>query len=274
MDLSTIGSINQYAKGVALKTQWNLKKKSGDVTAHSKGLNDFLSASSIAAKTPEEADNEKMQKITAKVDAGAKLTEKEMEYLKEKNPQLYEKLRQIEKEQKAYEEALRHCKSKDEAQRLHMARVGEAMQAAKNGDGTAAYRMNRMTESMTAFTETDDYKKLSTEAEQALERKEQKEAEQAEQEPKISDTEKLEQTEKAEKAEDAAPSEDTEPEKVDPHAVDAVETETLAKPDVPKAESKHPSASATPHFGTQAYVTTQESEAQEKKQRKAIDVEA
>ena len=274
MDFSTIGSISQYTKTAALKTQWNLKKKSGNVSAHSKGLKDFLSVSSAFSKTPEEADNEKLQKITNKVNVGAKLTDKEMEYLKEKNPQLYEKLRQIEKEQKAYEEALRHCKSKDEAQRLHMARVGEAMQAAKNGDGTAAYRMNRMTESMTAFKETDEYKKLSTEAEQALERKEQKEAEQAEQEPKISDAEKPEQTEKAEKAEDAAPSEDTEPEKVDPHAGDAAETEKPVKPDVPKAESEHPSASATPHFGTQAYVTTQESEAQEKKQRKAIDVDA
>ena len=259
MDLSTIGSINQYAKGVALKTQW--KKKSGDVTGHSKGLDDFLSVSSAFSKTPEEADNEKLQKITNKVNVGAKLTDKEMEYLKEKNPQLYEKLRQIEKEQKAYEEALRHCKSKDEAQRLHMARVGEAMQAAKNGDGTAAYRMNRMSESMTAFTETDDYKKLSTEAEQALERKEQKEAEQAEQEPKISSAEKTEQTEKTEKAEDPAPNEDTEPEKP-------------AKPDAPKAESERPAASAAPHFGTQAYVTTQESEVQEKRRRSAIDVEA
>ncbi len=274
MDLSTIGSINQYAKGVALKTQWNLKKKSGDVTAHKKGLDDFLSAGSIAAKTPEEADNKKMQKITAKVDAGAKLTEKEMEYLREKNPQLYEKLRQIEKEQKAYEEALRRCKSKDEAQRLHMARVGEAMQAAKNGDGTAAYRMNRMTESMTAFTETDEYKKLSTEAEQALRRNEQKEAEQAGQEPKFSDAGKPERTEKAEKAEVAAPSEDTEPEKADPHVGNAAETDKPAKPDVPKAESEHSSASATPHFGTQAYVMTQESEAQEKRRRAALDAEA
>ncbi len=274
MDLSTIGSINQYAKGVALKTQWNLKKKSGDVTGHSKGLDDFLSVSSAFSKTPEEADNEKLQKITNKVNVGAKLTDKEMEYLKEKNPQLYEKLRQIEKEQKAYEEALRHCKSKDEAQRLHMARVGEAMQAAKNGDGTAAYRMNRMSESMTAFTETDDYKKLSTEAEQALERKEQKEAEQAEQEPKISSAEKTEQTEKTEKAEDPAPNEDTEPEKAEPHAGDTAEPEKPAKPDAPKAESERPAASAAPHFGTQAYVTTQESEVQEKRRRSAIDVEA
>ena len=151
MDLSTIGSIRQYTKTAALKTQWDLKKKSGDVTGHSKGLDDFLSVSGAFSKTPEEADNEKLQKITDKVNVGAKLTDKEMEHLKEKDPQLYEKLRQIEEEQKACEEALRHCKSKDEAQRLHTARLGEAMQAAKNVDGTAAYRMNRMSESLTAF---------------------------------------------------------------------------------------------------------------------------
>ena len=274
MDLSALGSISQYTKTAALKTQWNLKKKSGNVSAHSKGLKDFLSVSSAFSKTPEDAENEKLGKITAKVNAGVKLTEKEMEYLREKNPQLYEKLRQIEKEQKAYEEALRHCRSKDEAQRLHMARVGEAMQAAKNGDGTAVYRMNRMSESLNAFAETEEYKKLSTEAEQALERKEQKEAEQAEREPKISSAEKPEQTEKTEKAEDPAPNEDTEPEKAEPHAGDAAEPEKPAKPDAPKAESERPAASAAPHFGTQAYVTTRESEEQEKRRRSAIDAEA
>lgn len=272
MDLSTIGSINQYAKGVALKTQWNLKKKSGDVTGHSKGLDDFLSVSSAFSKTPEEADNEKLQKITNKVNVGAKLTDKEMEYLKEKNPQLYEKLRQIEKEQKAYEEALRHCKSKDEAQRLHMARVGEAMQAAKNGDGTAAYRMNRMSESMTAFTETDDYKKLSTEAEQALERKEQKEAEQAEQAPKVSEAEEKE-SEQAEKADASAPEQDAKPADVDSPAEDA--SAKAGKPvEAAASDATIERSAVTPLFGAKAYVSQQEAEAQEKKQRKAIDVDA
>ena len=271
MDLSTIGSISQFTKTAALKTQWNLKKKSGDVTGHSKGLDDFLSVSSAFSKTPEEADNEKLQKITNKVNVGAKLTDKEMEYLKEKNPQLYEKLRQIEKEQKAYEEALRHCKSKDEAQRLHMARVGEAMQAAKNGDGTAAYRMNRMTESLNAFAETEEYKKLSTEAEQALERKEQRESEQVEeeQEPKAAEEKKAEQSEK----EKSAPEQDAKAADVD---VPAEEAPAKAEKPVESAESEAAveRPAVTPHFGTKAYVSQQEAEEQMEKRRKAIDVDA
>ena len=270
MDFSTIGSISQYTKTAALKTQWNLKKKSGDVTGHSKGLDDFLSVSSAFSKTPEEADNEKLQKITNKVNVGAKLTDKEMEYLKEKNPQLYEKLRQIEKEQKAYEEALRHCKSKDEAQRLHMARVGEAMQAAKNGDGTAAYRMNRMSESMTAFSETEEYKKLPTEAEQALEHKEQREAEQAEQEPKAVDEKRTEQAGKAGKS---APKQGAKPADVDSPAEDAsAKVEKPAEPAAAEPTGERPDV--TPRFGAKAYASQQEAEAQMEKRRKAIDVDA
>ena len=262
MDLSTIGSISQYARGVALKTQWNLKKKSGDVTAHGKGLNDFLSVGGPAAKTPEEADNEKLQKITNKVSVGAKLTEKEMEYLREKNPQLYEKLRQIEREQKDYEEALRHCKTKDEAQRLHMARLGEAMQAAKNGDGTAAYRMNRMTESMTAFAETGEYKKLSTESEQASERREQRDAEQAAREPELS---AAGAPERAETAADDAPDENAK-------AEGPVKAESPAKAE--PAERERPAPAAAPRFEARAYVAAQGSEAREKRRKEAFEREA
>ncbi len=269
MDLSTIGSISQFTKTSALKTQWNLKKKSGNVTGHSKGLDDFLSVGNASSQAEQEAENEKMGKITAKVNAGAKLTEKEMEYLKEKNPQLYEKLRQIEREQKAYEEALRHCKSKDEVQSLHMARVSESMQAAKNGDGTAAYRMNRMTESMNAFAETEEYKKLSTEAEQALELKEQREADQVEQEPKAAEEKKTEQTEK----EETAPEQEAKAADIDAPAEDTpAKAKKPAESATPEATVERPSV--TPHFGAKAYVSQQEAEAQEKKQRKAIDVDA
>ncbi len=257
MDLSTIGSISQFTKTAALKTQWNLKKKSGNVTGHSKGLDDFLSVGSSPSQAEQEAENEKMGKITAKVNAGAKLTEKEMEYLKEKNPQLYEKLRQIEKEQKAYEEALRHCKSKDEVQSLHMARVSEAMQAAKNGDGTAAYRMNRMTESMNAFVETEEYKKLSTEAEQAA------------QEPKTAEEEKTERAEKG----NAAPQQDAKAAAADAPAED-VPAKAEKSVEAAASETAVERPAVMPHFGTKAYVTQQEAEAQEKKQRKAVDVDA
>ena len=273
MDLSTLGSISQYTKTAALKTQWNLKKKSGNVTAHSKGLKDFLSVSSVFSKTPEETDNEKLQKITNKVNVGAKLTDKEMEYLKEKNPQLYEKLNQIEREQKAYEEALRHCKSKDEAQRLHMARVGESMQAAKNGDGTATYRMKRMSESMTAFSETEEYKKLPTEAEQALEHRKQREAERAVLEPKVSETEEKE-LQQVEKAGESTPKECAKAADAEAPGESTAKTEKSTKSRETEPDEERPTISATPRLGARAYVTTQESKEQEKRRRSAIDTKA
>ena len=150
-----------------------------------------------------------------------------------------------------------------------MARVSESMQAAKNGDGTAAYRMNRMTESMNAFTETEEYKKLSTEAEQALERKEQRETEQVEQEPKAAEEKKTDQAEK----EELTPEHDAKAADVD---VPAEEAPAKAEKPVESAESEAAveRPAVTPHFGTKAYVSQQEAEEQMEKRRKAIDVDA
>ncbi len=253
MDLSTIGSVSQYTKTAALKAQWSLKQKSGGVSGRGKSPGDSLSVGGSASQSREDADDEKLQKITAKASAGAKLTEKEMEYLRERNPQLYEKLRQIEREQKAYEEALRRCKTKDEAQRLHVARVGEIMESAKNGDGMAAYRMNRMTESMTAFTGTEEYERLPTEAEESAER--------VAPEPEASGAAEKE-SEQAGKAEETAP-----------EAEAGTASEPRAAEAKPPAEPVAPKTAGEP-FGAKAYRSRQEEFPPEDRRHKVIDVDA
>ena len=179
MELLCVGSANQYAKRMARQTMWNMRKQSGDFTGHKKSLSDYVNitkASSILPQT-DEADL-KLSGILSKAEAGKKLSPDEWEYLRAKNPALYEKLREIEREEENYEKALKRCKTRDEAQRLHVSKLGEVLTAAKNGDESALYRLNRMTRTMTAFTESKEYQELPTEAEEAIERESERKAEQ------------------------------------------------------------------------------------------------
>ena len=179
MNTMWIGSLNQYTRNLARQTQWNLKKQSGDYSGHKKSLSDYVSftkASNVLPGTEEKDD--KLTAILTKAQMGKKLSPDEWEYVRIKNPTIYIKLREAEKEQIAYEEALKRCKTRDEAQRLHISKLGDIMTAAKNGDSGAIVRLNRIKQSMIAFTESEDYQKLPTEAELAIEREAERQARQ------------------------------------------------------------------------------------------------
>ena len=163
MEFFRIGSVRQYVKGLARRTQWQMKKQSGNFRGHS-SLSGMLSCTQ-----PEEGDR-KLSSILTKAQAGKKLSPEEWKYLQDKDPALYEKIRAAEREQKQYEEALKRCKTRDEAQRLHVSKLGEVLEAAKAGDSGALVRLNRLTQTMTEFTDSETYHQLPTEAEQAVER--------------------------------------------------------------------------------------------------------
>ncbi|MBQ6986342.1 MAG: hypothetical protein IJQ25_05065 [Oscillibacter sp.] len=236
MNLLMVGSASQYAKHAARKTQWNLKKQSGDLTGHKKSLGDYVNitkASSVLPQT-DEADS-KMSAIMTKAQAGKKLSYDEWEYLRAKNPVMYEKLREVEKEQEAYEEELKRCKTKDEARRLHMSKLADILTAAKNGDESALVRLNRLTQTMTEFTKSDEYHELPTEAEEAIERARE---EALRLEAEIRNRAEQEADTETESVEETEPVTDTESESVaETEAAPVTDTESKTKP-VTDTESK------------------------------------
>ena len=123
MDFSSIGSISNYTKTLKLQTQWEIKKQSGDVTSHSKSLNDLLGAASSADAEKEHTNDDKLSEIMQKVYSGKKLDSKEMEYLQAKSPELYQKVRDMEQEHKSYENELKNCKTKEDVQRVKMSHM-------------------------------------------------------------------------------------------------------------------------------------------------------
>ena len=205
MDFLFAGSINQYTKSLSRQTQWQLKKRNGDFKSHKTSLQDYVTFHRASDVLPEDERDDKLTAILSKAEAGKKLSAEEWEYLRAKNPTMYAKLREVEEEAERYEEALHRCKNRDEAQRLHVSKLGEIMAAAKNGDGGALFRLNRMKNTMTEFTESKEYRDLPTEGEEAIEREQVRKAEQEarQEETRLRDAEREAETETEAEAEES-----------------------------------------------------------------------
>ena len=253
MDLLRIGSARQYAKSMARQTQWDLKKRSGDFTGHKKSLQDYVNitkASSVLPQT-DEVDH-KLSAIMTKAQVGKKLSPDEWEYLRTKNPTMYEKLREAEQEQENYEKALKRCKTRDEAQRLHVSKLAEVMSAAKNGDEGALYRLNRLTRTMTEFTKSEEYHKMPTEAEEAIERESERQA----REDALREEAELREAENEEKT--ASEAEQDEPEAESVSGTDADEnTEPEADADAQSSFKTDAKTEAQSGFKTDAETKTE-----------------
>ena len=209
MSLSIMGSVNTYTKTMKLQTQWNLKQQSGDYTSHKKSLDEWLSTAQETLKKSrsslygnqdddDEQSKKKLNNIMQKIYAGKKLTQKERQYLQAKNPQAYEKLRSSEQEQKAFEQKLRQCRTKEEVQRLKMTHLASSMAIVGSVQHNSKIplekkleicmqekmRCDRIEASTRAFVSSGEYNRLPTEAEQAKAHKEEKEKQQVHKKPK------------------------------------------------------------------------------------------
>lgn len=108
-----------------------------------------------------EADEQKIRekydaKIQAKLESGKRLSAKEMQYLKKYNPVLYAHAKRIEAKRRSVEEQLRHAKSKQEVCEIQDLAIGTI----NKNDPVRKYMIAAVQETIKAFKETQDYKKL------------------------------------------------------------------------------------------------------------------
>lgn len=102
----------------------------------------------------EQAVREKLAKIRAKLRSGARLTAAEKNFLQSHDPQLYRKMMALEKEEAAYEERLKQCGTRDEAERAKTEKLGQIAAGLKEEDPEfSMLRLTRMqdVEKKTAF---------------------------------------------------------------------------------------------------------------------------
>lgn len=113
------GSISSAVRLWKLDNEWQQKKQTGkifskEMTAEEKMIQQYKED---AAKMRE---NSRLAEISSRIKSGGQLTYDELQYLMRKNPGLYKQYQEIQMEKQAYEEELKNCKTKDEADKLRM----------------------------------------------------------------------------------------------------------------------------------------------------------
>ena len=181
------GTISNAVRQDFLSKKWDAKKKSGNVLSKQ-------DKNSNVNRTPEQSmlerfreemkqnkENSKISGIANKVTNGEDLTPEEEQYLAEKNPGLLNSYRQAKLEQKAYEEKLKNCETKDEVQRLKTNTVNgylSEMSAAKGTGNKGAIvatakkvlaKLKNIEKTEIEFIKSGAYSNLPTEADEQIE---------------------------------------------------------------------------------------------------------
>jgi hypothetical protein len=195
VNFNMIQSLNSYTRNMEMQMKWQKRKDSSDFTADGKMKLDLISRQAEEIRQAQADGSAKLSsQIRSKLANGKKLTIEEMEYLQKNDPQLYQKVKSIEAEQKNYENELKRCKTKEEVQRVrtnHAAASLSTVNNIKNNPNIPEgkkleliwqeHMKNQALEEVTKeFVESGKYAKLPTEAEKAEAEKELKEAKEAE----------------------------------------------------------------------------------------------
>lgn len=226
MNFSTIGNLNTQLKTMEMKTLWDLKQEKKDYTSKGKTLDEWLqSAETEAIQEMVDRGDEKLRSICTKMELGGDLTPEEREYLKAKAPDKYNELVAEEAEQKAYEEALRRCKTQEEVDRLQMGRMHKAVTTLKSVENNPhiplhkkleiAMKENRTLqdamESTVKFIESGAYDKLPSEKDEVKDKNQEEQTEQTK--PILPEEENKMETEQTQQTtEDTTEQSDIEPE--------------------------------------------------------------
>lgn len=195
MDFLMINSVNSYVKGLDMKGRWRQKKEkadfSEDYTLNERQRKNEMFKKSYMEQRENDDSDKTLSAINNKIAVGSKLTPDEMKYLQVKNPTLYQKLKDIEKEKKQYEEDLKKCRTKEDVDKLKMSKISSSLSAinsVKNNPNIpeskkleiAAQeqrRLNELGEIEAKFIKSGEYAKLPTEEEKAKAEKDMREAE-------------------------------------------------------------------------------------------------
>lgn len=196
MNFFTVQSLNNYTKNMEMQMKWQKKKATGDFTAD--GAMTVADSVKQQAEEIRKANQDGTTKMTAqielKLNSGQKLTAEEMAYLRDHDPQTYQRVKSTEMEQKNYEQELKRCKTKEEVQRVRMAHAATSLNTVneiKNNPNIPEnkklelvwneHRKNMaLQQSTQEFIESGKYAKLPTEAEKQKAEKDLEEAKKAE----------------------------------------------------------------------------------------------
>lgn len=135
----------------------NLNKEEQKKITTVNELAEYVLAKSVGCEDLSDEEKEKMDaRIMAKLKAGKKLSQKEMEYLRRTNPMMYAQAMRIQKMAEAVEEQLKHARSKEEANRI----VTSAISGISKNDPYKEYIVAAINRVSTEFHKSGAYSKL------------------------------------------------------------------------------------------------------------------
>ena len=184
MNIAMMCSMNTYTQTMKMQMKWQQKKASGNYTARSdSAAKETTEKKDIQTRLLEDMQNNSSanmkQQISTKMMAGKRLSSAEMEYLKENDPQTYQKARAIEMEREAYERRLKQCRTKEEVQRVKFSQAAASLATVKEVESNPSIpkgkklelmmqelqKTNTMSDTDRAYMQSREYKSLPTEAE-------------------------------------------------------------------------------------------------------------
>ena len=126
------GTVRNSVNLASLNSKWQQKKQENPIKKNDEELTaDQRELQRFQEQLKEMREN-KSPDINAKLMAGGKLTQEEIEYLRKNDPQKLKEYEEIQQERASYKKQLKSCKSKEEVERLKMTRMGRYMSQAKS----------------------------------------------------------------------------------------------------------------------------------------------
>ncbi len=137
-----------------MQVKWQNKKKDGNFSADGiksasewaeeqknkmRGKTQKADGGESSDSTDKDDYKDKILKsINEKLNRGDRLTPSEKRYLQQKDPQAYQKVLDVEREQVFYESQLRRCRTKDEFHKLRMLRTVSSLSAIKSAQNNSS----------------------------------------------------------------------------------------------------------------------------------------
>lgn len=174
LTLNVVGNMHTHLKHLKMQDDWNKRQLSGEDASSEAAHVDTWQQNVSGQESPEKQDGQKLETIQRKRDLGGKLTQEEKAHLRRNAPEEYAELVQEERAEKAFAQALRSCRSREEVERLRMSRLQcarETIQDVENDPDIPAEKKLRIAvsqqrqlraaeEAVREFSEEESYRKL------------------------------------------------------------------------------------------------------------------
>lgn len=126
------GTIQSQVSLQMLDLKWKKKKQDINSKKDTEGMTqDEILLDSLERQAQTERERSATSELYTKLKTGGTLTEEEIAYLKEHDPEALAEYEKAQTEKKAYENALKNCRTKEDVQRLKLNRMGSFAAQAK-----------------------------------------------------------------------------------------------------------------------------------------------